>query len=230
MKPLLIILPGLDGDGSLRHAFASELGPVAECELISYPSDSLHDYDSLTAWVEAALPLDRPYIVVAESFSGPIGIRLAKRKSPLMRGLVLCCSFAQSPRPAMVAAARFAVLLTHAVPLGVLKSLLFSQSTSPDTVSALRTTVMKLPTETLRGRLDAIAQDDCREALRTIDIPLHYVQARSDRLIPASTAKRLQTHNPNLQVHVLDGPHALLQSQPIECAGVIASIAAQLFH
>ncbi|MFA5258386.1 MAG: hypothetical protein WC360_09565, partial [Opitutales bacterium] len=77
MNPALILLPGLDGTGRLFSDFVAALGPEADVVVVSYPTDQCLSYHELVAFVRPFLPRDRPYVILAESFSGPIGIALA---------------------------------------------------------------------------------------------------------------------------------------------------------
>jgi pimeloyl-[acyl-carrier protein] methyl ester esterase len=71
-----ILLPGLDGTGRLFDPLLKELPADLRAEVISYPTDAILDYAALEQFVEAALPRRDPFIIVAESFSGPLAIRL----------------------------------------------------------------------------------------------------------------------------------------------------------
>jgi pimeloyl-ACP methyl ester carboxylesterase len=46
-------------------------------------------YDELLPLVLEHLPTDRPFVVLGESFSGPLAIRIAAVRPPCLRALVL---------------------------------------------------------------------------------------------------------------------------------------------
>ncbi|HMA00429.1 MAG TPA: hypothetical protein VKP66_20995 [Steroidobacteraceae bacterium] len=75
--PLLLLLPGLDGTGKLFAAFLRALGPGVESRVVEYSPDEPLGYEELELRVRAALPRDRPYVLLGESFSGPIAMRIA---------------------------------------------------------------------------------------------------------------------------------------------------------
>lgn len=91
-----VLLPGMDGIGRFR-GFKEALGGETDCLALSYPPDVPLGYDALTTRAREALPRDTDYILVAESFSGPIAIRLAAERPPGLRALVLAASFCRSP-------------------------------------------------------------------------------------------------------------------------------------
>lgn len=96
----VVLLPGMDGSGELFTPFVEALGPSIDARVLRYPADQPLGYAALTARVREALPADRPYVLLAESFSGPIGVEIAAQAPPGMMGLVLCSTFARNPRPA----------------------------------------------------------------------------------------------------------------------------------
>src|SRR4051812_12633896 len=95
----LVLLPGMDGTGLMFAPFIAALGPDVDCRVVAYPTDRALDYAEHEAIARAALPGDAPYVILGESFSGPIAIRIAASAPANLMGLVLCCSFARSPQP-----------------------------------------------------------------------------------------------------------------------------------
>ena len=97
---LLLLLPGMDGTARLFQRFDAALHAQAaiETQAIAYPAAPL-DYAALEAFVRERLPRNRPFVVLAESFSGPLGAALRADPPPGMCALILCCSFVRNPRP-----------------------------------------------------------------------------------------------------------------------------------
>src|SRR5262245_40814685 len=94
-----LVLTGLDGGGELLGDFLAAMAPRFQAQALSYPRDPTLGYDELVEWVWPRLPVDEDFVLIGESFSGPIAIRLAARRPPRLAGLVLCASFARAPRP-----------------------------------------------------------------------------------------------------------------------------------
>jgi pimeloyl-ACP methyl ester carboxylesterase len=67
--------------------------------IITYPPNIPLSYTALESLVRESLPTDRPFVLLGESFSGPIAISLSARQLPQQVGLVLCSTFARNPRP-----------------------------------------------------------------------------------------------------------------------------------
>ena len=95
----VVLLPGMDGSGQLHDGFVTAMAPRFRVEVVAYPADPVQDDRQLQAFVADRLPGDAPFLLVGESFSRPIAIRIAASRPPGLRGLVLCASFAASPRP-----------------------------------------------------------------------------------------------------------------------------------
>ena len=93
------MLPGLDGTGKLFAGFIRAIGADAKVQVIAYPHDEPLGYGELEALVRAALPTDRRYVLLGESFSGPLAIRLAADPPRGLAGVILCGTFAKNPFP-----------------------------------------------------------------------------------------------------------------------------------
>jgi pimeloyl-ACP methyl ester carboxylesterase len=97
--PTLVLLPGLDGTGQLFAEFVKVLGPHIDTLVVPYPKDRALGYDELETLVLAALPTAGPFVVLGESFSGPLAIRIAARAPPGLAAVILSASFAKNPYP-----------------------------------------------------------------------------------------------------------------------------------
>jgi len=94
----LILLPGLDGTGELFAPFIEALGGFTT-EVVSYPPDRAMSYAEHETFARAKLPSDEDYVLLAESFSGPVGIAIATATPARLKGLILCATFASNPLP-----------------------------------------------------------------------------------------------------------------------------------
>ena len=87
----LILLSGMDGTNKLREAFVAALGPTIEPTVVTYPTDRPLGYPELESLVRSTLPADRPYVLLGESFSGPIAISIADSCPPALRASLTKC-------------------------------------------------------------------------------------------------------------------------------------------
>ena len=226
--PHLLILPGLDGTGTLHANFAAACAPAfSTVHTIAYPPDQCLGYEALTQLVRAQLPTNAPFVLLAESFSGPIGMAIAANAPANLQGLVLSTSFASSPLPTLQAFAgllRFAPV--RALPTSLIAPWLLGRWRNQALVAALDDALHRVQPQVLQCR--AMAAIRAPHAAPRIRCPMLYLRAQQDRVIPRSAADQLLPHYPQLHIVDLDGPHLLLQTQPQQAADAVAHFARRL--
>lgn len=222
MASTLVLLPGLDGTGEQFAPFIAALGGGVDFIVVRYPSRGALDLDSHEAAVRSALPADRPFILLGESFSGPIAIRIAASAPAGLVGLILCASFARFPRPALRALKPIALLATMApTPIWCAAQFVLGTSATPPSRSLLSTTLRRTDTGALRARLRILFELDARDALGRVGVPILYLRAKRDRVVPRANANDIAAVAPGTVIVDIDAPHFLLQAVPIEAAGVV---------
>ncbi len=227
----LVLLPGMDGTGTLFAGLVDALGEAVKTQIVGYPTDRCLSYQQLTDIARCALPSDGPFVLLGESFSGPVAIALAAEQPERLKGLVLCCSFATNPRPWLAAPAKR--ILQWPVPLPpmpILSAALLGRFSTPALRKVLKTAVDSVQAEVLRSRLAQVMAVDASSQLREVQVPVLYLQASQDRLVPTAVAHHIQGLCPNTQLKCLPGPHMLLQSLPRECAALIQQFLGELDH
>ena len=78
----VVILPGMDGTGMELTDFVAALAPELEAIVVTYPNDRPMDYAGHEVVARASLPIDRPFVLLGESYSGPIAISIAASAPP----------------------------------------------------------------------------------------------------------------------------------------------------
>jgi pimeloyl-ACP methyl ester carboxylesterase len=217
--PTLVLLPGLDGTGDFFQPLLESLGMQVRTRVVRYPLDGGCDYATCMELARAALPTDEPYVLLGESFSGPIAIELAAQAPTGLVGIILCASFACNPRPRL----SFIRPLLPYLPLhgsrssvAISRFLVLGCWITP-AIRELHLKILTLvPATTLRARILAVADCDARAALERVRLPILCLSAKHDRLIPRSATRVIQKHSVTARVVVLDAPHCLLQCVPDE--------------
>lgn len=225
----VVILPGLDGVGGLRARFGAALGDPLEPVLVSFPRDEVLGYAELMSVVEIEMARHERFILLGESFSGPLVLKLAARNPKGMVGLVLCATFATLPRPWLRAFAPVIDSLPlHAIPSRVLSWLLLGKWAEParlaELVQALRT--VELPV--LRKRAKDVMSIDVSACLDQIGVPTLCLRGSADRLVPMRASNELCAGISNISIFDVDAPHALLQAVPEICAMHVRNFAKDL--
>lgn len=215
----VIVLPGLDGTAKLLDAFCAAAPPGVECEVIPYPTDRTLGYAELERYVEERLP-DRPLILIGESFSGPIAVRLAARLPARVRALVLCSSFVTPPRPPVLRLFARPALFRLPLPRRVLAFFMLAPFATPAMTAALSRAVRDVAPAVLAARLRELLTVDARDSLRQLQIPVIYLRGTQDRLV----SRRVLGAIANAEVIEVDAPHALLQTAPVAAWAAIGRL------
>lgn len=223
----IVLLPGLDGTGNLFSPLIRSLSEF-DCEVIALPETGSQDYHSMTKWVLERLPKD-DFILVAESFSGPIGAALARESVENMKGIVFVATFLSAPRKVLVGLVRYLPLklFSFLPPATYFYKLLFlGPNTSADIVDSFTSIIRALPAPLIRARLNSIYSLAC--TLELCHLPVVYIQASFDKLVPASKVKEFESRFSRIVIRTIEGPHFILQAKPIICAEAIAESAVLL--
>lgn len=218
----VVMLPGLDGTGRLSVPFLGALRAVGlDARVLALPSMGAQDYRTLAEVVRPQLPA-QPFVLVAESFAGPLAVELAAGLLPGLRGLVLCTTFARRPVPLPPSAAMALAPAWPMPPLPLLARLLLGRWRTGENMSMLRDALAQVPATTLRQRAAATLRVDVRALLPRIGVPTLCLQAGHDRLLWAPSVAELPTLLPDARHVVLEGPHLLLQARAEPAAAVLA--------
>jgi pimeloyl-ACP methyl ester carboxylesterase len=221
-RPPLVLLPGLDGTGKLFRDFVRVLGSDIETQIVSYPKDEPSGYEELEALARAALPKDGTFVLLGESFSGPIAIRIAANPPIGLVGVILCGTFAKNPYPLLGKAGPLAAWFpVKSLPRWVRAPLMWG-SMSPDRAPDQLTRAMADVSEVvIRRRIAALLAVDESAALTRIVLPMLVLQAGNDLVVPRAATRWIVKIAHHAQLVEIDGPHLLLQTRPVECAEAV---------
>jgi pimeloyl-ACP methyl ester carboxylesterase len=218
---IVVLLPGMDGTGTLFDDFVAELG--SRTMTIAYPPDRPLNYEQLESFVESSLPHGEPYILLGESFSGPIAIRLASRCLQNLQAVVLVCTFATLPgrrAPAWFRKLAAAIPFWR-VPARIGAPVLLGELHSPALRRKLLAAVARVLPAVWRMRLGSVLDVDVTAELEKIRVPILYLRAEADRVVPAAAAAAIANRARRTQIVAIEGPHALLQCRPSQCAAAL---------
>ena len=172
----------------------------------------------------AALPTEGPFVILGESFSGPIAVSLAASCSSQLKGLVLCCTFVRNPRPLFSSLQSLVRVLPVAMmPIGVLSHMLLGTFTTTELRSALAQAIAQVTPSALRARLQAVLSVNVSAKFSALNVPALYLRASRDRVVPRAASELVSQLNPRTKVVQVEGPHFLLQAAPSEAARVVGA-------
>jgi pimeloyl-[acyl-carrier protein] methyl ester esterase len=230
MNCTLVLLPGMDGTGEQFFPLTRVLDGEIPTKIVRYPDVPL-DYREHEAFVREQLPRDGAFVVLGESFSGPIAISLAADPPPGMKGYVLCVSFVTCPSVALrIFRPLVALTAPNRVPAFIAQYTLMDGRGSKELEEAYRKALREVSNSTLRARLKAISCVDVRERLKTVGMPGLYMRGTRDRVVRASAARIFMQTAPNAQIVHIEGPHHLVQINPTDSAQALRTFIAKVLE
>jgi pimeloyl-ACP methyl ester carboxylesterase len=196
----------------------AQLPGSVEPIVVRYP-DRPATYPEHEAVARREIPRDRTFVLLGESFSGPIAIAIAAASPPNLRGLILCASFVSSPHPLLRPLRGLTPLASPKLVPGFLAHhALMGPFATPALRAAHARALSHVSSRTLTSRLQAMANVDAREQLRGLNLPALYLRGTRDRVVGRRHAEEFAALARDGAVIDIEGPHFLLQTQPVECA------------
>lgn len=229
-KAAIVVLPGMDGMAALSSVFADMMRATFESVVtISYPPDRFLGYGELEALVRSLLPKDTPYVLLGQSFSGPIAISIAAARPSGLMGLILSTAFSQSPLPWLSPLSSLTgIAPVRALPRAVLSWFLLGRWATQELESMLQASLRAVKPSVLRSRAAAALEIDVSHGLSAIAVPVLCLRASNDRLFSSEVSARMLKAIPRAEVKDISGPHLLLQASPSACAEAILEYASRL--
>jgi len=223
-RPVCVLLPGFDGSGRLFAPLLAHAPLPFDPRVVALPSDAPRDYDELVPWVMARLPTDCPFALLAESFSGPIAIRIAASQPGFLTHLILVATFLRSPLQRWLAPfgpLAGPALFARPPPAFVVRALLAGCDADAALVATLRDAMADLPPTVATARGRAARGADEAASLARVTVPTLWIQASADRLLRPGHVGEARAALPTARFATLNGPHTILQRRPRECTEAI---------
>jgi len=221
----VVVLPGLDGTTALLEGFCSSLAALrVPARAVAYPPDRPLGYTELELLVRAHLPAT-PFVLLGESFSGPLAIRIAANPPPGLVGLVLSTTFARAPIRGLSPLAPLLRFAPSRPPMPLLSWWLLGAWATPQMRAQLAAALHRVSPAVLRRRAAAALQVDVSGQLGSIRVPALQLVASRDRLLAGSASVHLAACLASCETVTLPGPHLLLQTTTQSPAQAVAAFA-----
>jgi pimeloyl-ACP methyl ester carboxylesterase len=215
----LVLLPGMDGTGLLFAAFLKALGDSVNPLVVSFPPDKPLTYHQLEEFVRPKLPANGPWMLLGESFSGPVAIALAARNPPGLAGLLLCCTFVRSPLPPGVPFAWLSSFFDpRVVPMAIVSRIVYGHFSTSRLAAQLKRAIERVAPAVFRARLREVLDADVRAEMSKVAVPVLYLRGSGDPLVSAGAGEQVRELCPRTRVVEIDAPHGVLQSHPVEAS------------
>ncbi len=225
----VVLVPGMNGSGQLFYRQVPRLS--AAHRVVTYSlrddADSLNVLaNDLRAIVDQLAPSER-VIVVGESFGGAVALTFALAYPERIAALVILNSF---PHFAPQARLRLALIALSILPWGAMKlvrHLTAWRLHSRHTHRAEVTRFIELTADATRdgyvNRLRLLRHYDVREPLRALKVPVLFLAATQDHLVPSvAQARDMAARAPQSTLRLLDGHgHICLIAPDLDLAEIL---------
>jgi len=220
----LVLLPGLDGTGHLFAPFLACLPASVKPIVVEYPVDQTVNYQQLVPEIRELAPWDEPYLIVAESFGGPLALYFTAAQWEYVDGVVLVSSFITNPLPSFmnwVYSMMGETLFKTVPPTTVLKKYLLGKNFPPTLEESVTNALMAVKPDVLTQRIKLVVESNSTQALKDCSKPILYLHGSQDELLGDRGWKEISAAKPSVAGLEIDGPHMLLQTRPREAWAAI---------
>jgi pimeloyl-[acyl-carrier protein] methyl ester esterase len=209
----VVLLPGLHGSRALFSSFVALAPAWATCLPLALPTVGGQTFDEISDVIFPELKSLEGFVLLGESFSGPIAARLSARLGQKVALLVLC-------NPVVEMSVR--------VPEGILASIAASawmpawgasMALSGGDMSIARAAldeVRALPKGILAQRLSAVYSATEEELASNLSSPLLTILGTNDNLVSLSRSRAFFSRIKESTIAEIEGPHLIVQTRPAE--------------
>ncbi len=193
-----------------KRVMVRKLAPVADV------------YECLANQLSSRISSSSSCVVIAESFSGPIAVKLATRHSLSIAAIVLVASFVTPPIPAVARLLPWSLAFHLPLPTFAARWAMLGRSAPDDLVRVFKRSVRETPPKVLAQRVRQLICLDASKELSAVKCPIMYLRPSADRLVPQRCIDAIQRLQIDLHFREIDGPHLLLQRQPVRAWSAIS--------
>ncbi len=209
-----LLLPGLDGTGKLFEPFTAQTPSGSSSDVVNYPVDRELSYADYSELITSDFIPDEPFIIVAESFSGPVAVLVGSTRPSTLAGVVLVNTFVF--RASWRGFSYFPWSLLFRLPISRLTVGLHLTGFKHASrfVGSIRAANAPVAPAVRASRLRSALNVDVRDQFAALDAPVMYLRGSDDRLVFSSCVRQVVLARPSTAVVSIPGPHLLLQVEP----------------
>ena len=217
----LVLLPGLDGTGELFSALIKLLPNTIDVQIITYDSNKEQSYKELIQYVKSNLPQEE-FILLAESFSGPIAYQIALAQPKQLKALILVATFLESPRPFLLKFIPRSSIFVFSIPTILTRIFFLGFSVKIEVIELFNKVIKTVSPNVIVYRLKEISK--LKFSNQSVSLKTIYIQASNDKLVPSKSLNNWQKVCNDISVFQVKGEHLILQANPMKCAEIINKV------
>lgn len=215
-KTRIVLLPGLHGTHHLFEPLLQHCPPEFEPLVISHPGDRELSYEELAAEVRSKITGHSPMILLGESYSGPLALRLASERPEGLVAVVLVGTFVLPPGPRWARYLPWKLIFRMRVPIYVLRALVGGSHGNAAMMAKTSAILKTVSTGVLATRLRSTLTVDARPWLAACPVPILYLAGAKDYVVRRHCLKAIQRHRPDVVSRTLPTSHFILQLAPAD--------------
>ncbi len=217
-----ILLPGMHGTGELFKWLLEAMPAGVRQRVVEYPRDRALGYGALLKLIVEAVRGEEEMVVVGESFSGVLALRLAAACPGRVKGVVMVGGFVRPTVPrALCAAGALGALIPVPMMDSWIKIFLSGWDAPRPVIRGMRHAVWGVKGQVLARRMLAVAGLDAEAELRDCAVPVLYLAGRRDRMVGRRVVRGIVRVRGDVRVRTLEAPHLILQVRAREAWGEI---------
>ena len=211
-SPQLVLLPGLHGSAALFPPLLNVVPAEYRPLVIEYPQHLPLGYDDLFELIRVRSSDIPEMIVLGESFSGPLAVRLADHAPDRVVAMVLVATFVRRPVPRWFAG--LSRWLAYVMPTTrfQIRHLLAGWDAPDGLITQVQLAIADADPRVLARRIQEVMDVDVTQILARSRTPLLYLQGQRDRLIRAHNAEWIRQVRPDAAIRPLPTTHLVLQT------------------
>lgn len=220
-KITIVLLPGLNGTAGLFDPLLSVATDEYELMVISYPTHQVKSYEELTGYVlEKIDSINGRFVVIGESFSGPIATSISAKGIDGLIGTILVATFSSAPYFTFAKYLPWGLIFKLAKFLYWLRIKL-SDAKKSGILKTASIELQKVDPAVLAARTRAALAVDVSKELQKSTVPMVYFRAKYDVIVPTWNLKKILTLKPDIKIITFNTQHFILQSAPQEAWNAI---------
>ena len=212
----IVLLPGLHGTADLFDPLLQHCPPEFDPLVISHPPDRELSYEKLAAEVRGRITGHSPMILLGESYSGPLALRLASERPEGLVAVVLVGTFVLPPGPSWARFLPWKLIFRMRTLIYVLRALVGGSPENAAMVAKTAAILKSVSNGVLATRLRSTLTVDARPWLAACPVPILYLAGAKDYVVRRHCLKSILRHRPDVVSRTLPTSHFILQLAPAD--------------